>query len=72
MVTRTSANELKHVLHAERAKCSLRELGLDLHIVFNRDAVMILPPGMTKAWARRGTRAMGGFCRHAVAGCRKS
>lgn len=28
---------------------AIRDLGLDLHVVFNGDAVMILPPGVTKA-----------------------
>ncbi|MGF6851208.1 HAD hydrolase family protein [Paraburkholderia sp. CI3] len=35
--------------HEVEALEAIRELGLDLHIVFNGDAVMILPPGMTKA-----------------------
>ncbi|WP_244818121.1 HAD family hydrolase [Caballeronia sp. Lep1P3] len=33
----------------EQAHAAIRDLGLDLHVVYNGDAVMILPPGMSKA-----------------------
>ncbi|EKS70995.1 MULTISPECIES: HAD-IIB family hydrolase [Caballeronia] len=33
----------------EQAHEAIRELGLDLHVVFNGDAVMILAPGISKA-----------------------
>lgn len=28
---------------------AIRELGLELHVIFNRDSVMVLPPGVNKA-----------------------
>jgi hydroxymethylpyrimidine pyrophosphatase-like HAD family hydrolase len=33
----------------EQAHHAIRDLGLDLHIVFNGDAVMVLAPGISKA-----------------------
>jgi len=32
-----------------QALAAIRDLGLDLHVVYNGDAVMILPPGISKA-----------------------
>lgn len=35
--------------HDEQALAAIRDLGLDLHVVYNGDAVMILAPGINKA-----------------------
>jgi hydroxymethylpyrimidine pyrophosphatase-like HAD family hydrolase len=35
--------------HDQQALAAIRDLGLDLHIVFNKGAVMILPAGVSKA-----------------------
>src|SRR5262245_26169562 len=35
--------------HQQALREAIRELGLDIHLVFNRDAVMALPSGVTKA-----------------------
>jgi HAD superfamily hydrolase (TIGR01484 family) len=38
-----------YVRHQDKIACALAELGLDFHLVFNKDYVMVLPAGITKA-----------------------
>jgi hydroxymethylpyrimidine pyrophosphatase-like HAD family hydrolase len=35
--------------HEQAVLATVRELGLDLQVIFNKEAVMVLPPGVTKA-----------------------
>lgn len=35
--------------HAGPIRAAIRELGLDLHLVFNRESIMVLPASVTKA-----------------------
>lgn len=45
---------------------TIRELGLELHIVFNRAAVMVLPPGVNKASGLEHALRRLGMSRHEV------
>ena len=47
---------------------TIREMGLDLQIVFNKEAVMVLPPGVNKASGMRDALGRLGLSRHNVAG----
>jgi hydroxymethylpyrimidine pyrophosphatase-like HAD family hydrolase len=47
---------------------TIREMGLDLQIVFNKDAVMVLPAGVNKASGLNDALARLGLSRHNVAG----
>jgi len=38
-----------HAPHAQRVLDAIRELGLELHVIFNRQSVMVLPTGINKA-----------------------
>jgi HAD superfamily hydrolase (TIGR01484 family) len=46
----------------------IRELGLEVHVVFNRSAVMALPPGVNKATGLDGALRRLGLSRHEVVG----
>src|SRR6476646_6542653 len=47
---------------------TIREMGLDLQIVFNKDAVMVLPAGVNKASGLNDALSRLGLSRHNVAG----
>ncbi|MEZ5566060.1 MAG: HAD-IIB family hydrolase [Gammaproteobacteria bacterium] len=38
-----------HVPHEAQVMAAIRELGLELQVIYNRQAVMVLPPGINKA-----------------------
>ena len=46
----------------------IRELGLELHVIFNKGAVMVLPSGVNKATGLDAALAELGLSRHNVAG----
>jgi phosphoglycolate phosphatase (TIGR01487 family) len=47
---------------------TIQEMALDLQIVFNKDAVMVLPPGVNKASGLNNALSKLGLSRHNVAG----
>jgi HAD superfamily hydrolase (TIGR01484 family) len=46
----------------------IRELGLDLQVIFNKDAVMVLPAGVNKAFGLKAALAELGLSEHEVVG----
>jgi hydroxymethylpyrimidine pyrophosphatase-like HAD family hydrolase len=46
----------------------IRDLGLDLQVIFNKDAVMVLPAGVTKAWGLKAALRELGLSPHNVVG----
>lgn len=54
--------------HAETVLRTIRDLGLDLTVVFNKGAVMVLPPNVNKASGLAAQVAAFGFSLHNVAG----
>jgi len=54
--------------HAAQALALVREAGLDLQLVFNRAALMLLPSGVNKAWGvRRALAELGRSPRNMIA-----
>ncbi|HEY7312513.1 MAG TPA: HAD family hydrolase [Gemmataceae bacterium] len=46
----------------------IRDLGLELQVIFNKDAVMVLPPGVNKASGLKAALAELGLSEHSVVG----
>jgi HAD superfamily hydrolase (TIGR01484 family) len=47
---------------------SIRDLGLELQMTFNKDAIMVLPPGVNKAFGLRAALRSLGICEQNVVG----
>ncbi|MDH0747200.1 HAD-IIB family hydrolase [Pseudomonas sp. GD03842] len=47
---------------------SIRDLGLELQMTFNKDAIMVLPPGVNKAFGLRAALRNLGICEQNVVG----
>ena len=47
---------------------SIRDLGLELQLTFNKDAIMVLPPGVNKAFGLRAALRSLGICEQNVVG----
>lgn len=47
-----------HKPHAQTVRTALKELGLDWHVILNKNDVMILPPGINKAAGLRAALAL--------------
>jgi hydroxymethylpyrimidine pyrophosphatase-like HAD family hydrolase len=56
------------VPHDEAALAAVRDLGLELHITFNKGAVMVLPPGVDKASGLAAALRELSMSHHAVLG----
>lgn len=54
--------------HEQTVLQVIREQGLDMHVIFNRGAVMVLPSGVDKGSGLRAALARLGFSPHDVAG----
>jgi hydroxymethylpyrimidine pyrophosphatase-like HAD family hydrolase len=57
-----------HVPHVETVMATIRQFGLELQVIFNRGAVMVLPPGVNKASGVKYALRLLGMSPHEVVG----